>query len=148
MTYTPPTQPPQLGETGQALADLHSTVADAIEGLESLSDRADGELALAAAAFRELHESHQQGLAEALIEMGFEPEDDGGFMGLLQKSVLAIRETFSGLDADALPDLLDGEREIVEQYTEAAAEGGHPDDVDDILTSQRDELADLIENYE
>ena len=86
-----------------------------------------------------LHKNHADELASLLTGTGETPDTDGSFMGVVHRTVMAVRSLFGGLDESVLPGLIDGEQRNVDHYNDAlpnVEERG----VRDLLVRQRRDI--------
>jgi uncharacterized protein (TIGR02284 family) len=104
----------------EALARLHTRVIDARNGYAEALDLADRTEMIAL--FRDLHDMHSGhagALAMAIIDRGGIPGTDGSFMSIVHKAVLNMRAAITGLEANVLPAIRDGEERMLDAYAEA-----------------------------
>jgi hypothetical protein len=146
-TILPTVQPVEGDLHPQSLAHLHTTIVDAVNGHESFLERAEPDVRPMLTEFRDIHARHNAELAAHMARHGQEPDEGGGFMSLVHGSVARLRDAFGDVDREIAPQVVDGERKVLEAYNHAL-EHGQPTDVNDLLVRQRDELAPLIEKYE
>jgi uncharacterized protein (TIGR02284 family) len=121
----------------EALARLHTQVIDARNGYAEALDLADS--AEMIAIFRDLHDMHSGhagALAMAIIDRGGIPGTDGSFMSIVHKAVLNMRAAITGLEANVLPAIRDGEERMLSAYGEALDEVGDWPQVQWLLRKQ------------
>lgn len=128
-----------------SLAKAHTSTIDALAGFETMVEKAEPEFRPVAIRFRDLHRSHAEIMAGMLRAHGQNPDDDGSFMGLLDKVVVSLRAWFGKVDADALEQIRSGEQHVLDDYREAEAKAMSESDRS-ALTRMRRELEALVES--
>jgi len=103
------------------LQSLHTHAIDARDGYRRAVNDSPDSTAIAALLVKmgDLHDTHADELARALIERGEEVQEDGSFMGLVHRTIMDIRSLFGALDESILPGLIDGEQRNVKSYDTA-----------------------------
>lgn len=132
------------------VASLHTMLVDSRNGYEeAVSQSGAGDMLTL---FQEMLAHRTECLEEltvALKDAGQSPDEDGSFMSLVHRTVVDLRSYFTGLDAGVIPNLIDGENNILAAYDEAIA-----NTVDDhhslraLLLTQRDEVRAKIAKME
>ncbi len=146
-TILPTVQPVEGDLHSRSLAHLHTTIIDAIHGHESFLERAEPDIAPMLTEMRDMHARHDRELAGHMARHGQEPDESGGFLSLVHEGMARLRDTFGDVDKDVRPQIIDGERRVLEAYNDALSHG-QPTDVNELLVQQRDELAALVDRYE
>lgn len=106
--------------SNSSLKSLRKALIDARKGYETASSNA--ETPGMEAFFRNmiaLHEKAQGEINTILAGCGEAAGEDGSFMAVVHKTVIAVRSAVTGLDEDALSSFADGEARIVESYNTA-----------------------------
>ncbi len=146
-TIMPATQPIEGDLHPQSLAHLHTTIVDAVHGHESFLERAEPDIAPMLTEFRDIHAQHDRELAGHMARHGQEPDESGGFLSIVHEGMARLRDWFGDVDHDVRPQIIDGERRVLEAYNHALSHG-QPADVNELLVKQREELAALIDRYD
>jgi uncharacterized protein (TIGR02284 family) len=146
-TILPTVQPIEGDLHPQSLAHLHATVVDAINGHEAFLERAEADLRPMLEEFKDVHSRHDRELAGHMARHGQEPDAEGSFLSLVHESMARLRDWFGDVDKDIVPQIVDGERRVLEAYNHAL-EHGQPADVNELLVRQRDELAAIVDKYD
>jgi len=127
------------------LIKLHTTLIDAQQGYEqALKDTNDSHIANLSRSMIALREQHHIELHGALLEAGATPDDSGSFMSTVQRVVIDIRSTVTGLDTGALPSFIRGEEQIIGLYDDALREARGELRTVDILTRQKAALQEKV----
>jgi uncharacterized protein (TIGR02284 family) len=125
----------------EALARLHSRIVDARKGYaEAIRLAGRPEMTATFTDLHDLHARHADALAALLRARGAEPDADGSFMALVHKAVLNVRAATTGLDAGALPGVIDGEERLLEAYDETRRALGGDARAVELLLEQEGEL--------
>lgn len=146
-TILPAVQPIEGDLHPRSLAHLHTTIVDARNGHDAFIERAEPDIRPMLTEFREIHDRHDAELAARMARHGQAPDAGGGFMSLVHGSIARLRDAFGDVDREIAPQVIDGERKVLEAYNDAL-EKGQPQDVNDLLVQQREELAALIDRHE
>lgn len=129
-----------------ALAALHQQLIDARKGYEEGVRLADDPETVEI--FRDLHDLHRlhaEDIGADLAGRGEAPDADGSYMALVHKAVLNVRSAMTGLEASALPGVIDGEKRILDAYDETLAGLPAADAAREMLTRQRGALAGQVD---
>jgi len=122
------------------LATLQVRHVDAANGMKTSLDNATPEVAPIMAELLEMHETMADQSARILADHGGEPDPDGSWMSWVHEGVMAARGLFDGVDKDALPGLIDGEKRVLEQARKVLAQDLWSDSERSTLIGQRDRL--------
>lgn len=101
------------------LAEVHTRVLDTIGGFQKLIEKAEPEFAPIAQAFHDMHARHEREVAAYLSKAGRNPQDDGSFFGSVNKAVVEMRSWFTDIDHNAMEQVKEGEKHVLEAYHEA-----------------------------
>ncbi len=107
----------------EALADLHTAIVDARHGYETAVDKAENPALVSL--FRELHGLHGNAHSDvhtALTAKGIRPDDDGSFVGTIEKTMISLRSAFLGVDTGSLGSFASVEESVLGKYDEAISE--------------------------
>ena len=146
-TILPAIQPIEGDLHPRSLAHLHTTIVDARQGHESFLERAEPDIREMLTGFRDLHARHDRELVGHMARHRQEPDEGGSFASLVHEGAARLRDWFGGVDRDVAPQVVDGERHVLEAYNDALRHG-QPADVNDLLVRQREELAQLVDRYD
>lgn len=128
------------------IAKVHTRVLDTISGFDKLVEKAEPEFKPTAQSFLVAHSRHETVLAAYLAQCGREPDEDGSFIGTLNRAVIEARSWFEDVDKDILDRVADGERQLLETYAEAR-DAGQTVEANAILTQQMAEIEDLLRQF-
>ena len=146
-TILPVIQPVEADLHPESLAKLHTAIVDAKHGDKSFGDRAEPGVAPMLAEFRAMHDRHERELATAMARHAHPPDEHGSFTSYIHGGLAWLRDKFGGVDRDAAPQILDGERHVIEAYNDALRRG-QPRDVIELLQKQREELGALVAQHD
>ncbi|WP_102109432.1 ferritin-like domain-containing protein [Oceaniglobus roseus] len=127
----------------ETLSAAHTRTVDAKTGFVRMTDKAEPEFRPVAERFAALHQDHATRLSGHLRRMGVTPDEDGSFMGSVNKAVVTVRSWFDDIDADVMDQVRDGEQHVLDSYDEAIADPVNGPVVDD-LRAMRGELQKLL----
>lgn len=134
---------PPVDDGLDRVAALHTSIVDALAGYETMAEKAEPEFRPVVDRFISLHRSHGTATARILTDHGREPDNDGSFMGTVNKAVVSIRAMFTDIDSDTLDRIHSGEEHILNDFDDAIREPLSENVRADLVT-MRAELADLL----
>jgi uncharacterized protein (TIGR02284 family) len=137
--------PPTDTDTTSAAETVLTDISDAMGGYKTMIDEGEGGLIPVARGLYEMHQSHASALASAIDSSGGNPDDPGSFMETVHKSVATVRDFFGKLDASAIPQIVEGERNILDSYDKALEDARTGGALHEVLKQQRAELATEID---
>lgn len=143
-TIMPVIQPVEGELSIRPVAQLHTRIVDAINSQEAFLERAESDISPMIRDFLALHRAHLRELSEMMARHGHQPDDKGSFMSLVHQGVAQVRDMFGDINSGDRAQIVDGERHLVELYTDTMR-AGQPSDVIDLLQQQRNELAERID---
>lgn len=123
-----------------AVSNLVDDLADALNGYDTIREKADSGLEKDAERLYELHQRHASALMEWLAEHGGQPDRPGSMMGAVHTAVASARNWFGKLDESAKSGIVDGENRLIDSYNEAQKNAAPDSDLHDLLSRQREEL--------
>lgn len=126
------------------LRDLTTDVVDVLKGYTEMLDRAEADLLPTIQRLHALHDTHATALKDALARMGGTPGDTGSAMGFVHKAVATARDWVGALDETAIPQIVDGEKQILSSYDTALSEITQPPELTTLLHQQRGALAEHV----
>lgn len=139
---TPPDTAP--ADTIDALSKLHTRSVDAQQGYETMLTKAEPEFRPVVQQFHDLHSRHAAALAQIITALGGTPDQDGSFMGAVNRTVVSLRAVFDEIDEDVMDAIRDGEERILEDFATALSKGAAQPWHDDVK-DMRDEVLSLLE---
>jgi hypothetical protein len=107
-----------------ALATVQTRVVDAIAGFRTMLKHCEPEIEEIVRDYLDTHERHDRQLSARLAALGKEPDADGSFFSTVQKAVVGVRAMFDFVDADVLPQVINGEERILSHYRDASFAAG------------------------
>lgn len=129
--------------TLDGLQDVQAAVRDAITGYETMHGKAEPSFKPLVAHILDLHRRHDAELVAMLAATDEVSQTSGSWMSAVHQGVVTVRSWFDEIDHGLLPQVIDGERRIIETYEEALA-AEHPSWATKALEQQRDQVAGLI----
>ncbi len=120
-----------------AVQQVATDVADVIRGYDTMLNRAEDDLKPMIERLHTMHVAHYNILTPHLEAMGLNRSDAGSAMGLVHSTVATVRDWAGALDQSALPQILDGERMIVDTYTNAIGATDPGSALNRVLEDQR-----------
>ncbi len=131
------------------LKSLHTSAIDARSGYREALKEAEGKgMTLLFRDMIALHDGHAAELARELVKVNEIPDDGGSFMSTVHATIMDVRSLFGGLDQSVLPGLIDGEKRNISKYDDALGNKANPAPIANLLTSQRDRIANKIAEME
>ena len=127
-----------------ALADLHSLSVDTHLGFQKMAEKAEPDFRPIAQQFSALHERQVSSLQKILRDMGGVPDDNGSFMGTVNRAVVTLRSLFDAIDSGVMDQVRSGEQSVLEAFDHAIA-AGLPKDHSEALTQMKGELTSLLQ---
>lgn len=116
---------------------------DALAGFETMAKHAEPEFAPTVEAYRDLHRRHAEDLTRLLGDNQVEMDEQGSFMGTVNRMVVSTRALFDEIDADILSQIHSGEEHVISAYEDALA-SGISGRARDALSTMLEELRDLM----
>lgn len=135
-------QAPLVADT---VAEVHTRTVDALRGHETMVEKAEPEFRATAKKFRDLHDRHAVAITSILTEMGATVDEDGSFMGSVNKAVVSLRAFFDEIDDDVMDNIRNGEDHVLKAFDDALAGGGLRPEHETSLMSMRQELLALLD---
>jgi uncharacterized protein (TIGR02284 family) len=129
----------------ETLKKLHAALVDTEDGYEEALEE-DGESEIGGF-FRNMIALRQRDLTEIeqlLTARGEEVDDEGSFVSVIQRAVVDVRSSLTGLDKNALPSFIHGEETIVGYYDDAIEASAAEPGIYETLTRQKRELENKI----
>lgn len=126
----------------EALIALHNRTVDAAKGFGTMVEKAEPSFRDIAERFRKLHARHASDLARLLSDSGVEVDNDGTFMGTVNRAVVSVRAMFDEIDEDVMKQVRDGEDWLLQAFDKAIQEQNAP--ATPPLRQMRDELVELL----
>jgi uncharacterized protein (TIGR02284 family) len=125
----------------ERLTALHTSLVDARSGYrEGLKDAHGKGLSQLFTELIALHGDAADAVAAQLEAMDAPVDDDGSLMGTFDRAVMKVTSLFTALDDKIIPNLVDGEREVLRHYDQAI-EASSPDRAEyPVLIAQHDSL--------
>jgi len=125
----------------ERLMALHTSLVDAVSGYrEGLKDAHGKGLTPLFAELIALHGEAADAVAAQLKAMGAPVDESGSLMGTFDRAVMKITSLLTELDDKIIPNLVNGEREVLHHYDQAI-EASAPDRAEyPVLIAQRDAL--------
>lgn len=133
--------------TLDGLQDVQTAVRDAITGYETMHGKAEPSFKPLVAHILELHRRHDTELVAMLAATGEPSQMSGSWMSSVHQGVVTVRSWFDEIDHGLLPEVIDGERRLVEAYSDALI-AEHPSWATKALERQRDAVAALVRELE
>lgn len=123
-TRRTPAENPEQGHGGAAaalaaLTDLQVLSVDTRSGFEKMVEKAEPAFRPVAERFLALHTRQADRLAAMVREMGGVPDQDGTFMGSVNRAVISVRATFDAIDAQVMEQVHAGARNVLEAFDRA-----------------------------
>ena len=128
-----------------AISSLITDIVDAVNGYETMVEKAEDELKPKVEKLLALHRENAAQLMEIYSEKGGNPDQAGSMMGIVHTAVANARDITGTLDASALDEIIRGEERILTQYDEAAAETANDGVAHQIIVEQRKALRSEID---
>lgn len=129
-----------------ALRGVQTSVRDAINGYETMLEKAEPSFKKLVEHIRALHRRHDQELVALLSASGEAEDTSGSLMSAVHQSVVTIRSWFGEIDHALIPQIIDGELRLVDAYQGALA-AGPTKLVAAALERQRDEINGMIAEF-
>ncbi len=126
----------------QVLHTIHTATNDVLAGYGTMRERADPEISPVINSLNDLHRRHAVEQEKAIRTLQDTGEDDESFCGIVNKTVVTVRDWIAGLDVNALLAIRQGEQALMEIYDNTLAEwtvNGH-DVISDLLAGQYHEI--------
>lgn len=140
--------PASTSSTGKssldALATLLTRTLDALEGYETMVEKAEPQFRPVAEQFRALHADHAEKLAAMMQRLGQTPDLGGSFMGTMDKAVVTLAAFFGAIDQHEMKHIRSGEQSVLQGFA-AVAEGDLPAPERDRVLDMQAQLIALLE---
>ncbi len=109
-----------MSEYRDALSALHVALVDSRNAYEEAREDAGPQgLVTLFESMIALRQGAAVELEPLLVAAGAEPDDDGSLRSTVQRTIISLQSMISDLDEAILPGLIDGERQILDQYDAA-----------------------------
>lgn len=132
----------------EAVKKLYVRLLDAANGYEEAAEKTDeSEMKTLYADIARFHNEQATALAPILARHGADPDGEGSWMSVLQRTIMQVRGVLSALGREALDPIVSGERRLLELYDETIAAGAYGGDVV-VLTEGREAAAKRIAELE
>jgi uncharacterized protein (TIGR02284 family) len=141
--HVQPGSQPSDGYMAQ-LAILQTRLIDVLAGFRTMQEKAEPELRPIVDDYIATHSRHERELAEHLVSLGREADDDGSFFSVVQKSVVRVRSVFTDLGTNTVPQIIDGEKNLMDIYRETLDQATSQPDKS-LIERQINELSELID---
>ena len=138
-----PGSQPSDGYTAQ-LATLQTRLIDVLAGFKTMQEKAEPELRPIVDDYIATHSRHERELAERLVSLGREADDDGSFFSVVQESVVRVRSVFTNIGTNTVPQIIDGEKNLMDIYRETLDQATSQPDKS-LIERQINELSELID---
>ncbi|WP_425092160.1 DUF2383 domain-containing protein [Tropicimonas sp. S265A] len=102
-----------------AITDLATDIVDVMRGYKTMQERAEDDLRPIVERLHTLHSHHASALFRVLETYGGEPDKAGSIMGVVHSVVATARDWTGSLDTSALPQILAGEKQVINSYSAA-----------------------------
>ncbi len=140
---SPATGNDAVGESLDALIDLHKQSINTLLGFEKMAEKAEPSFHDVVQRFVALHSRQTSRLDQMVREMGAVPDTDGSFMGTVNRAVVTMRAIFDEIDADTMKQIRSGEEFVLAAFDRAIA-ASLPQDHDRALNQMKGELVSLL----
>lgn len=134
----------------KALEELNTRLADTIQGLDTVLEKAEPDFRPIAAAFRQLHIRQSATVAGMLQTLGHDAPQDAGnagsIFGTVNSAVVTVRSWFDEISSNIMDALVEGEKHVLEAYVEAIAASTDPEQRRQ-LSDDRQALIDLLDRH-
>lgn len=128
------------------IADVHISVLDSISGFDKLVEKSEPDFKATAQAFLTMHSRHETTLAAYLTQSGRSPDENGSFLGTLNRAVIEARSWFQDVDSDVMKRVAEGEEQVLETY-QKARDAGQTVEANAMLTQQMEEIQTLLSDH-
>ncbi len=106
-----------------ALKSLHQILIDTGSGYRKAAEEADdAQLRDLFAGIAASRKSAEDDIADLMRSAGTTPSEDGSFMETVHRTVIGARAAIKGIDRDALPAFISGEKNVIDKFDKALAE--------------------------
>ncbi|SHH14201.1 DUF2383 domain-containing protein [Marivita hallyeonensis] len=122
------------------LQELYTRIVDAKAGFDVMVDKAEPDFRDVALSFRDMHQRHADTIKDMLHG---NVEEDGSFMGTINKAVVSMRAFFDEIDEDVMDQVRRGEEHVIDAFRTAEASVSQADEAR--LIALRAELEDLLD---
>lgn len=127
----------------EALIKLQTLSVDTRLGFQKMVEKSDPGFRPIAERFSALHGRHVMRLHNMVREMGGLPDQNGSFMGTVNRAVITLRAVFDRIDADVMDQVRSGEDAVFSAFDRAIA-ASLPKGHRDALIQMKDELTVLL----
>lgn len=137
------TEPPSAGDDSEALdlvAEVHTRVLDTVAGMEKLHDKADADFKATAQDLLAMHRRHEADLSAYLVAQGRDAQEDGSFFATVNRAVIEMRSWVDDISDNVMTQVKEGEKHVLEAYSDALEAAGQPEEARDMLSRQRAEI--------
>lgn len=132
----------------EAVKKLYVRLLDAANGYEEAAQKTDeNQMKTLYADMARFRNEQAAALAPTLARRGADPDGEGSWMSVLQRTIMQVRGALGALGPEALDPIISGERRLLELYDEAIAASAGGEDVA-VLTEGREATAKRIAELE
>lgn len=132
----------------EAVKKLYVRLLDAANGYEEAAEKTDeSEMTTLYADMARFRNEQATALAPILTRHGADPDGEGSWISVLQRTIMQVRGVLGALGREALDPIVSGERRLLELYDETIAAGADGEDVV-VLTEGREATAKRIAGLE
>jgi uncharacterized protein (TIGR02284 family) len=129
----------------ESLKKIHTVLVDTQHGYEeAIKEDGDSDLAPIFSEMIDLRQRDRAEIHQILAAKGEKADDGGSFMSAVQRAVIDVRSSLTGLDKNALPAFIRGEESVIGYYDDALKEWAADAEVSTILTRQKRELQEKV----
>ena len=134
---------PAADNSVKALINLHMSSLDTLRGFEKMVDKAEPAFLAVVQRFAALHLRQVVRMDAMVREMGGVPDQNGSFIGSLNRAIVGLLAVFNAVDEDTMDQVRSGERHVLAAFDRAlmcSLPQGHRQ----ALTQMRADLAKLL----
>lgn len=124
--------------------DLKVAMDDALEGYETMLEKAEPSFKPTVTTLLEKHRSARDDIEALLRARGAEDGKDGSFMGAVHKTVVTVRSMVDDPDGDWIPGILDGEERNLDKFDAAIIEASDDPTLQATLRRHREALQQCV----
>lgn len=131
-----------------ATESLATRISDVMAGYGTMMEKADPDLKPVIERLYDLHAGHYNTLMSLIAQLGGEPEQAGSMMGNVHKAIATLRDWTGSLDKSAIDEIANGERRVVDMYSDAISSLTDEPEYRSELEQQREVLRGAIADLE
>jgi uncharacterized protein (TIGR02284 family) len=139
-----PTGTPTDDRVRGALQTLLTRLVDVRDGLDTMIDRADPDVAPVLRKLREEQHEDAERVSAMIVAHGGEPDTSGSTMSTVNEAVVSLRALFDRIGRDAVERAAEGEGHVLSAFDDAIGVHGAGRARED-LVAMRADLAKLVE---